>query len=50
MYNVMKNCKCQFKLKDSIVVKQGEKGDAFYVILHGKVSIFVKEGNYWPIL
>ena len=43
-YNVMKNCKCQITLKDTIVVQQGDKGDAFYIILHGQVSVFIKEG------
>ena len=43
-YNVMKNCKCQITLKDTVVVQQGDKGDAFYIILHGQVSVFIKEG------
>ena len=40
----MKNCKCQITLKDTVVVQQGDKGDAFYIILHGQVSVFIKEG------
>ena len=45
MYNVIKNCKCQVLVKDTVVVKQGDKGDAFYIILHGQVSVFVTEGR-----
>lgn len=45
VYNVVKNCKCQIMLRDTVVVRQGEKGDAFYIILHGQVSVFVKEGT-----
>ncbi|XP_067934834.1 uncharacterized protein [Watersipora subatra] len=43
VYNVMKSCKCQVLVKDTVVVRQGEKGDAFYIILHGKVSVYVNE-------
>lgn len=45
-YNVMKSCKCQILVRDTVVVRQGERGNAFYIILRGQVSVFVKEGKY----
>lgn len=29
--------------KNSVVVKQGERGDTFFVIVHGSVSIYIKQ-------
>lgn len=45
IFNVIKFCKCQVSVRDTVVVKQGDKGDAFYIILRGQVSVFVKEGK-----
>lgn len=45
VYSVIKSCKCQVSLRDTVVVKQGDKGNAFFITLRGQVSVFVKEGN-----
>lgn len=45
LLEVAKNCTCQIMRKDSMVVKQGDRGNSFYIILHGDVSIYVKEGK-----
>ncbi|XP_050411269.1 uncharacterized protein LOC126825617 isoform X1 [Patella vulgata] len=39
--DIVKNCEFMTCKKDSVVIRQGEKGDCFYIILTGSVSIHI---------
>lgn len=39
--DIIRNCKFGTKKRDDIIIKQGEVGDCFYVILSGQISIYI---------
>ncbi|XP_074650320.1 uncharacterized protein LOC141905375 [Tubulanus polymorphus] len=41
LHDVLKHCGFVKKVKDDIIIKQGEKGDCFFIILSGKVTIYI---------
>ncbi|XP_041368059.1 uncharacterized protein LOC121382607 [Gigantopelta aegis] len=47
--DIIRNCQIVHIKRDDIIIKQGERGDCFYIILSGQVSIYIldkdKEGE-----
>ncbi|XP_070177496.1 uncharacterized protein [Littorina saxatilis] len=39
--DIMRNCKFGTRQRDDIIIKQGEVGDCFYVVLSGQISIYI---------
>ncbi|KAK7478473.1 hypothetical protein BaRGS_00030319, partial [Batillaria attramentaria] len=39
--DIMRNCKFGTKQRDDIIIKQGDIGDCFYVVLSGQISIYI---------
>lgn len=39
--DIMRNCKFGTKQRDDMIIKQGDIGDCFYVVLSGAVSIYI---------
>ncbi|CAG5121411.1 unnamed protein product, partial [Candidula unifasciata] len=39
--DIVKNCKFEVIKKDTVIIRQMDKGDCFYIILSGKVSIHI---------
>ncbi|XP_025113407.1 uncharacterized protein LOC112575645 isoform X2 [Pomacea canaliculata] len=39
--DIVRNCKFGTKMTDDMIIKQGDPGDCFYVVLSGKVSIYI---------
>ena len=44
---IAKLAQYDFRKKDKVVFRQGAVGDKLYVIIHGQVSIFVKNEKYF---
>ncbi|XP_064619879.1 uncharacterized protein LOC135483173 isoform X2 [Lineus longissimus] len=42
LLDVIKHCQFVSKKQHDVIIKQGEKGDCFYITLHGKVTIYIK--------
>lgn len=45
--DIVKNCEFETDEKDDIIIKQGEKGECFFIILSGTVSIYINT-NFGP--
>ncbi|XP_062574423.1 uncharacterized protein LOC134236258 [Saccostrea cucullata] len=41
LMDIGRNCTYHKCTRDDIIIKQGEKGDAFYIILNGTVSVYI---------
>ena len=39
--DIIRNCQYQKNSRDDVIIKQGDRGDRFYIILAGSVSVFV---------
>ncbi|KAF6032106.1 hypothetical protein EB796_009606 [Bugula neritina] len=39
--DIVRNCKLIRRAKDNVIIKQGEKGNCFFIILSGKVSVHI---------
>ncbi|XP_033120425.1 uncharacterized protein LOC117119699 [Anneissia japonica] len=41
--DIVRNCKFLSLPEDSVIIKQGDQGDSFYIILSGLVSIYINQ-------
>ncbi|CAH1791914.1 unnamed protein product [Owenia fusiformis] len=41
LVDIIINCKHQRSHRDDVIIKQGEKGDCFYILLSGKTSVYI---------
>ncbi|XP_022104938.1 uncharacterized protein LOC110986920 isoform X2 [Acanthaster planci] len=41
--DIVRNCEFRSVPTDNIIIKQGDKGDCFYIILSGSVSIYINQ-------
>ncbi|VDI17429.1 Hypothetical predicted protein [Mytilus galloprovincialis] len=41
IHDLVKNCEFMKTERDFLLIEQGEKGDCFFIILHGSVSIYI---------
>ncbi|PVD25615.1 hypothetical protein C0Q70_13274 [Pomacea canaliculata] len=41
LMEILQNCSYEKAAKDDIIVKQGEKGDKFYIIISGRTSVYI---------
>nr|KAI8748793.1 hypothetical protein BgiMline_018225 [Biomphalaria glabrata] len=39
--DILRNCDYVTKKRDDVIIKQGDVGDCFYIVLHGKVTIYI---------
>ncbi|KAH9505366.1 hypothetical protein Btru_058524 [Bulinus truncatus] len=39
--DILRNCDYVTKNRDDVIIKQGDVGDCFYIVLHGKVTIYI---------
>ncbi|XP_059149920.1 uncharacterized protein LOC131936840 isoform X2 [Physella acuta] len=39
--DIIRNCDYVTKYRDDVIIKQGDIGDCFYIVLHGKVTIYI---------
>jgi len=40
--DIIRNCELIRRLEDNVIINQGDKGDCFFIILSGKVSVFIQ--------
>ncbi|KAL4225729.1 hypothetical protein ACF0H5_016418 [Mactra antiquata] len=40
--DILKNCQFMKCMKDHVIIKQGDKGDCFFIILSGTVAIYIQ--------
>ncbi|XP_071096845.1 uncharacterized protein [Haliotis cracherodii] len=39
--DIVRNCQFVTKVRDDVIIKQGDKGECFYIILGGQISIYI---------
>ena len=44
--DIIKNCSFETRNPDEIIIKQGDVGDCFYVIVRGKCSVYINDNKY----